>query len=267
MPGCSNDFNRAAPMIRVDSAIVELHQSIKAAISSVVSEKRIGVAFSGGVDSSLVAKICHDMEYDIVLLTVGFSDSHDISFSKQVNEFYGYRHEILEITDESFQDIFPKIKQQIRTDNMSWNENSIAFYYISRLAKGLGITTVVTANGIDELFCGYDMYRTVFDSGEQKILELMDEKIENEVKMMRAVNSVTSEFGVSILNPLLCLRFIEFAKTVPLAQKITGKCDIMRKHAIRSLAAQCGVPPLACHKRKKALQYGTRIHKSLLRSM
>ena len=47
----------------------------------------------------------------------------------------------------------------IKTDNLSWNENSIAFYYVSKLAKSLGISTVVTANGIDELFCGYNSYR------------------------------------------------------------------------------------------------------------
>ena len=59
-------------------------------LSNSIEEKKIGVAFSGGVDSTLISKICSDMNYDIILLTIGFSDSHDILFSKQVNEYLKY---------------------------------------------------------------------------------------------------------------------------------------------------------------------------------
>ena len=160
----------------MDSDTAILLDHIKSAISS-VSVNEIGVAFSGGVDSSLMAKICHDMDYDIVLLTIGFPDSHDINFAKEINRFYKYPHKILEITNNSFQQVFPKIKGHIQTDNLSWNENSIAFYYVSKLAKSVGITTVVTANGIDELFCGYNAYREVYDEGKNQIMDLMEKKL------------------------------------------------------------------------------------------
>jgi len=39
-----------------------------------------------------------------------------------------------------------------------------------------------------------------------------------------------------------------------------------RKHAIRELAMDYGVPEVAAQKQKKALQYGSQIHKSLLKS-
>ena len=46
----------------------ELLENIKNSISETVTEKKIGVAFSGGVDSTLVSKICSDMNYDVTLL-------------------------------------------------------------------------------------------------------------------------------------------------------------------------------------------------------
>ena len=61
----------------------ELLQKIRDSISDTVSEKKIGVAFSGGVDSTLVAKICTDMNYDVTLLTIGFSESHDICLQRR----------------------------------------------------------------------------------------------------------------------------------------------------------------------------------------
>ena len=85
----------------------------------------------------------------------------------------------------------------------------------------MGIDTVVTANGIDELFCGYNAYREAYSGGESKINEVMDAKLDNELKMMKAVNMIASEFDVKILQPLLSANFIDYAKTVPISEKIT----------------------------------------------
>ena len=243
-----------------------LHESVKNAISETISGKKIGIAFSGGVDSTLISKICSDMGYDITLLTIGFPESHDILFAKQVNEILHYPHHVLEIDSETFPTISKKINQTIQTENLSWNENSIAFYYVSKLAQSLDLDIVVTANGIDELFCGYNAYREAFSEGESRIHMVMNEKLDNELKMMKAVNLVASEFGVKILQPLLSPKFIEFAKTIPVSEKIHDSEDLYRKHIIRKLSSQIGVPELSCTKRKKALQYGSKIHKALLKT-
>jgi asparagine synthase (glutamine-hydrolysing) len=244
----------------------KLLENIKNSISETVQKKKIGIAFSGGVDSTLISKICSDMNYDIILLTIGFSKSHDILFAKQVNEYLKYPHHILEIDSKSFPDVSLKIKQKIQTKNLSWNENCIAFYYVSKLANRLELDTVITANGIDELFCGYNAYREAFSEGESKIHEVMIAKLNNELKMMKAVNLITSEFGVKILQPLLSSKFIEYAKTIPISEKIHDSEDLYRKHIIRKLASDIKVPELSCTKRKKALQYGSKIHKALLKT-
>ncbi len=250
----------------MDKINKELLENIKNSISETVPEKKIGIAFSGGVDSTLISKICSDMDYDITLLTIGFNESHDVLFAKQVNEHLNYPHHVLEIDPDSFSDVSSKIYQTINTENLSWNENCIAFYYVSKLAKSLELDIVVTANGIDELFCGYNAYREAFSEGESKIHEVMSSKLDNELKMMRAINLIASEFGVEILQPLLSTKFIEYAKTIPLSEKIHDSEDLHRKHIIRKLASQISVPEISCTKRKKALQYGSKIHKALLKT-
>ena len=244
----------------------KLLTEIQNSISFAITDKKIGIAFSGGVDSTVISKICNDLGYDITLLTIGFPESHDILFANDVNDYLNYSHKILEIDDKFFDDIASKIRKKIKTKDLSWNENCIAFYYIAKLAQSLGIKTVVTANGIDELFCGYNAYKEAIEIGENEVLKLMNLKLENELKMMKAVNDVTTEFGVQIVQPLLSEKFIKYAKTIPVSEKIIGKDDLLRKHIIRKLASEINVPDISVNKRKKALQYGSLIHKELLKS-
>ena len=206
------------------------------------------------------------MGHDIHLLTIGFQDSHDINFAKEVNQLLNFPHSISEIDPEKFKEVSDKIHQIIKSDNLSWNENSIAFYYVAELAQKNRIETVVTANGIDELFCGYNSYREAIEKGEDEVTRMMDEKLKNEAEMMIAVNKVTAEFGVKMVQPFLSQSFVDYSKTIPVSEKIHGQDDMQRKHPIRELAMDYGVPEVAAQKQKKALQYGSQIHKSLLKS-
>jgi len=244
----------------------QLLDEMENAVKETVTDKKIGVAFSGGVDSTLLAKLVKDMGYDIHLLTIGFQDSHDINFAKEVNQILNFPHSISEIDPEKFKEVSQKINQTIKSDNLSWNENSIAFYYVAELAQKNGLNTVVTANGIDELFCGYNSYREAIETGEDEVVKMMNDKLKNEAEMMVAINTVTAEFGVKMVQPFLSPSFVDYAKRIPVSEKIHGSDDMQRKHPIRELAMDYGVPEVAAQKQKKALQYGSQIHKSLLKS-
>jgi len=244
----------------------QLLDEMQNAVKETVSDKKVGVAFSGGVDSTLLAKLVKDMGHDIHLLTIGFQNSHDINFAKEVNQILNFPHSISEIDPEKFKEVSQKINHTIKSDNLSWNENSIAFYYVAELAQKNGLKTVVTANGIDELFCGYNSYREAIEKGEDEVVKMMNDKLKNEKEMMVAINAVTAEFGVTMIQPFLLPNFIEYAKKIPVSEKIHGPDDMQRKHPIRELAMDYGIPEVAAQKQKKALQYGSQIHKSLLKS-
>ena len=244
----------------------QLLSEMENAVKETIPDKKIGVAFSGGVDSTLLAKLVKDLGYDIHLLTIGFRDSHDINFAKEVNQLLNFPHSIYEFDPEKFKEVSQKINQTIKSDNLSWNENSIAFHYVAELAQKNELKTVVTANGIDELFCGYNSYREAIEKGEDEVTKMMDEKLKNEGEMMVAINKVTAEFGVKMVQPFLSPSFVDYSKKIPVSEKIHGPDDMQRKHPIRELAMDYGVPEIAAQKQKKALQYGSQIHKSLLKS-
>ena len=64
-------------------------------------------------------------------------------------------------------------------------------------------SSTVAANGIDELFCGYDAYRRMEDQSEVAILSAMDAKIKNELSMMQKISEIIQDTKVQIMQPLL----------------------------------------------------------------
>lgn len=243
-----------------------LHQKMLHSIKKSIVNQKMGISFSGGVDSSLLAKLSSDAGYDVTLLTIGFSGSHDIEFSQKIGKLLGYSHQIEEIDPNLFNHISEEIRKVIDTDNLSWLENCIAFYYVSKLAQKIGLSSVLTANGIDELFCGYNAYREALSDGPDRVSKLIESKIENEKNMMESVNEIASKFDVKFLQPFLSDDFIDYAKKIPLHFKIKGTDDLLRKHVVRELAVAVGVPQQSAFKRKKAFQYGSLIHKTLMKS-
>ena len=245
--------------------MIALRQALYDAVSENISEiPRVAVAFSGGVDSSLLAKICHhQLRKEVMLVTVGFSGSHDINFSKGIASKMGIEHRVYEIDYGDFEEKLQHIQQTIKCENSSHIENCVAYFYICSLAKQNHLSVVLSANGCDELFCGYDRYRSVYcgGGGEPEISALMDHNLANEFDLMGEIKIVAAQLDVQVRQPFLSQRFIQFAKTIPIDQKIKGSYDMIRKHILRRVALEIGVPEESALKPKKALQYGSAIHK------
>lgn len=223
---------------------------------------RIGIAFSGGIDSTLLAMICKNMNINTTLLTVGFPDSHDIEFSKSISQKINMNHKFLEINRDDFTAFSTKIKNEISCRNISHIENCIAFNFVAQLASKNNLRVVLTANGFDELFCGYNNFRYIFSQGIDTINKTIESKIINELELTNDIKKVAEKYHVCILQPFLSKGFISIAMKFPIFNKIVSYDDVLRKHIIRKIALSFDVPPEVIIGRKKALQYGSLIHKN-----
>jgi asparagine synthase (glutamine-hydrolysing) len=228
---------------------------------SISNEVSLAVAFSGGVDSALLAKLCKDLGKKVVLLTIGFPESHDIEFSKMIASKMDLSHKIHKLNEKYFCIDLNYVKTKIGCKNVSHIENCLAFFYIASLAIRNGLGLILTGNGCDELFCGYDRYRLIYQQGKTSINELMDQRIANELVLMQEIQMIATEIGVNIKQPFLSQKFISYARDIPIDQKIRGSDDFIRKHVLRETALLVGVPKDAAMKPKKAIQYGSLIHK------
>ena len=225
-----------------------------AVLQAIGNETSLGIAYYGGVDSTLLAKISKDIGTDETLLTVGFSRSRDVTFSGEIARKMNMPHKILKLDNERFHEVTKLVSNKIGCNITSHTENCIAFFYIGRLAHDNNIHCVLTANG-------YDRFRSVYPQGQTAIMDLLDTKLENELVLMGEINRITEEFGVTVKQPFLLPDFISFAKRIPINYKIRGPSDMVRKHILRETASVIGVPAPSVMQRKMALQYSSLIHK------
>ena len=164
----------------------------------ILPDENFGIAFSGGIDSSLLAKISSDIyKENVILLSIGFPFSHDLEFSRRIAQELNMKHFTYEIKNDEFNNISRKVIDNLECNNISHIENCIAFYFISFLSILNNCKLVLTANGFDELFCGYDRYRQIILQGQKQINSFMKQRITNELTLVNEINKISKEFNVN----------------------------------------------------------------------
>jgi len=239
-----------------------LKEKIYETVSSVTkNQKKIGIAFSGGVDSSLLAKICSDTKKDVILLTVGLAKSYDLKIATDVSKQLNLPLAIYEINEKEIVKDIEKVSKICGQTRFQDLEICAVNYYVFKLASEKGLRTVVNASGIDELFCGYEKYCKIFERGEDAIKNLITKEVGIALESKRLKDKIASMFGVKNIEPFLEKDFVEFALQVPINLKIKSSSDKLRKHAIRNVAVKIGLPNDVAMRQKKAMQYSSGMHK------
>lgn len=122
------------------------------------SDVPLGTFLSGGVDSTIIAALAKERKADIKSFTVGFDKEgySEISLAKQTAGELGITNISKVITAEEFLKELPKIIWHM--DSPVADPASIPLYFVSRLASR-HVKVVLSGEGADELFGGYNIYR------------------------------------------------------------------------------------------------------------
>lgn len=232
--------------------------------TSLKGKDRISVAFSGGLDSSLLAKVCNDLGKKIKLITIGFEDSQDILYAIKVSKMMGLPLIIRKLTKSEIEESLKKIYKIVPYENLVEMELCLAFFFIFDETKKNNLDTVVTSLGMDALFCGFDAFRKVIkNGGEIGVKKEIEKQVELITREYEKYNKIAKYVGVDFICPFVEKDFINFSLRIPLAEKIKGPEDMLRKHILRKLSIMIGVPRMAALRLKKSLQYSSGIDKAI----
>ena len=121
-------------------------------------DRAIGSFLSGGIDSSLIASIAQKIRPDLTAISVGFEDLSysEIDIAKQTANIIGVNHVTHVITAKEFINTVPKVIQHMAEPIA--DPSCIPFYIAAREAKK-HVDIVLSGEGADEIFAGYNIYR------------------------------------------------------------------------------------------------------------
>jgi asparagine synthase (glutamine-hydrolysing) len=219
------------------------------------------IAFSGGVDSSLLAQLVNLHGYDLSLISVSFGkDDENEDIKRAAKNLHGH----LFYTDISSEELEKGLTQTIKTieyDRIALLENAVGYYFIFKHAKNKGLNTVLSANGVDELYCGYDIFRRQYHKTD--LNRLIVELTETAKQDKYVIDKVAKLFDVTYYCPFLENEFINYSRKIPLSLKIVDENDELRKHYIREQAIKLGIPKEIAYQEKRSLQYSSGLHKAI----
>lgn len=124
------------------------------------SDVEVGVYLSGGIDSSVIALLAGEASrHTLSTFSVEFED-HQYDESAQQNQMaslLGSRHHALSISHRDIVDHFPAAAWHAELP--AFRSAFVPMYLLSKLTQEAGIKVVLSGEGADEAFLGYDIFK------------------------------------------------------------------------------------------------------------
>jgi asparagine synthase (glutamine-hydrolysing) len=153
------DEQREEPRDAVERLDELLHTAVSMRMRADVP---VGAYVSGGLDSSITSSLAASMSpYDLRSFSIAFSDPRfdESEFQQRVAAAVGSKHAVAFMDSGTIADSFPQVVWHAETPLL--RTAPAPMFHLAALTKAAGIKVVLTGEGADELFLGYDLFKEV----------------------------------------------------------------------------------------------------------
>ena len=239
-----------------------LLESTKKRVSDV---DRVAVAFSGGLDSSIVAVLAKMCGANVHLISVGLEGQPELRHAEAAAEALELPIHLQTYTMRDVGEVLPKVLWLMEESDVMKVGIAVPFYWTAETASRLGRNILLAGQGGDELFGGYQRYLKEYaQSGALGVQKAMYRDVASSYETnFQRDNQVCSFHKVELRLPFADLDVAHFSLGLPLSLKIDSTTDPLRKRVLRRMAQILGMPSFIVNKTKKAVQYTTGVDKGL----
>lgn len=241
--------------------IPELAQLLRASVEECLEEE-IAVSFSGGIDSTLISHIAKK-NCSVYLFSSGIENSEDLNYSKKVAVQLDVFYQPILLEENSILKLYEEIYRIIPAELLKI-EILIPIYAAAKKAKERGLEAMLFGSGAEELFVGYNRYYTYLEEGKDLDSILKEEFKTLPKKDVGLISKVVRKVGLEPRFPYLNRKLAEYVFSIPLEKRMEER--ELKKGLLREAAKLLGVPEIALKRKKRAAQYGSGVHKILLKN-
>lgn len=136
-----------------------LSDSLAVAVKQqLMSDVPLGLSLSGGVDSATLLALMVREQQEVRTFTIGFADGakSEIPAARELARRFGAHFESRIVTEADYADFMSHYMWHM--EEPVGNESAAAYFFVAEMAKQSGVSVLLTGQGPDELFAGYDRY-------------------------------------------------------------------------------------------------------------
>lgn len=221
-------------------------------------QERVGVVFSGGVDSALIAAAAERAGAKPVCFVAGAAGSPDVDAARAAADEMGVDLVVARLTQHGVHDALPDLLRAVEERNQLHIETALPLHFVVEQARRRGIRVLLTGQGADELFGGYAWYPSVFErEGPAAVRRRMDDDRDRlHVECLEREDKVSMAHAVELRVPYLDPAVVRAAARVPVEYQL-GAADQMCKRLHREIAESWGLPHDVAWRPKVAAQHGS----------
>jgi asparagine synthase (glutamine-hydrolysing) len=252
----------------LNDSVELLRQSLSRAFKlRACGPRSVGVLFSGGLDSTIVAYLLRELGLDVSLYVGGVEGSFDILNAESVAKELDLEIHVHAVDKNIFENYLHKVVYAIEETDVMKTSVAFPIFLASEKAHENGLKVVYSGQGADELFGGYNKYLGVLQKAGYSGLQ---NSLWNDVKNI-ANNCLQSCDAGSYANCVeLHSPFVEDVQFILDSMKISPKLKIssvkdgLRKLVLRKTAEKLGLPKALSNTRKRAAQYSSGAEKTII---
>ncbi|HEX9261905.1 MAG TPA: asparagine synthetase B [Candidatus Bathyarchaeia archaeon] len=227
--------------------------------------KKVAIAFSGGLDSSLLAALTKKSKIDVHLIYISLENLPETESAIKAAEELNLNLHLALFKESDLAKTLPRVVEIIEEADPVKAAVGLPFYWVAQEAAQEGFRVMLAGQGADELFGGYQRYvNTYIEQGNEHTRKIMfndatklyESNIERDVKICRYHN-------VELRLPFASFQLAKFALQLPIELKLENKKDTARKLVLREAANYIGLSQMIVHKKKKAVQYSTGVNNAI----
>jgi asparagine synthase (glutamine-hydrolysing) len=255
-----------AKSICMQVAVKKLQTLLQRSIEERVSGlKEVAIAFSGGLDSSIIALLAKNSGVNVRLIHVSLKNQQETEDAEKAAEamklpIYTYLYE-----EEEVAKTLPKVLWLIEKPDPLKASIGIPFYWVAENTAKMKLKILLAGQGADEFFGGYKRYVNDYSRyGSERV----QEEIFNDIAKMHENNferdfKICNFHNAELRLPFTTYSIAKFAITLPIELKIKLVDKRMRKIVLRRLGEKLGLPQSIVKRQKRAIQYATGVNKIL----
>jgi asparagine synthase (glutamine-hydrolysing) len=265
-----NDYSLEEPE---EESIVEsdatrtLDELFREAVGRVVP-RGSGIAFSGGLDSALVAYKAKSVGLEPELISVGLKGQQELGHAERTAKSFGLHVNICELSSSEILNSLPDVVEIIETADPVIVGISVPIYFACQRAREMGLSYLAAGQLSDELFGGYGKFEDIAlrDGTDTLGREMFDSVVAASVKDFDPGDKLAVAADLELCCPFAYLPLVKYALKLPSSLRVNlSNGKVIRKYVLRRLAARMSLPESVVDRPKKAVQYSSGVQKVLLK--